>query len=58
MKSFKVYPEVSQLYLSIMEDIFKTKEGDKEVQLAKIEDNIRKLNERILKIDEMFINGA
>ncbi|MFW9874894.1 MAG: recombinase family protein, partial [Candidatus Thorarchaeota archaeon] len=57
LKTFKVYPEVAELYLAVMEDIFKTREGDREAQLAKIERSIREANERILKIDEMFVSG-
>jgi site-specific DNA recombinase len=40
-----------------MEDIFKTKEGDREDQLMKLEKRIKELTEKLLKIDEMFVNG-
>jgi len=40
-----------------MEDIFNTKEGDRDQQLTKIECKIQDLNSKLLKIDEKFING-
>lgn len=30
LQTFRVYPEVKELYIAIIEDIFKTKEGNKE----------------------------
>jgi site-specific DNA recombinase len=57
LKTFRVYPQIDQLYLKIMEDVFNTKEGDREQQLTKIEGRIQELNKKLLKIDEMFING-
>lgn len=57
LKTFKTHPEVLNLYLAVMEDIFKAKEGDRENQLMKLEQRIKELNAKLLKIDEMFING-
>ena len=57
LKTFRVYPQIDQLYLKIMEDVFNTKEGDRELQLTKIEGSMQELNKKLLKIDEMFING-
>ena len=50
-------PEVATLYVAIMEDIFKTKEGDREQKLACLEKNLKELEAKLLKIDEMYVNG-
>jgi site-specific DNA recombinase len=57
LKTFKVHSEVSNLYLAIMEDIFKTKEGDREKEIDRLQKSVNELNTKLLKIDEMFING-
>lgn len=56
LNEFKVLPEVSNLYLAIMEDIFKTKEGDREQELTRLQKNITELEAKLLKIDQMYIN--
>lgn len=40
-----------------MEDIFKTKEGDREQELMRLQKNIADLETKLLKIDQMYING-
>lgn len=40
-----------------MEDIIKTKEGDQEQKLACLERNLKELETKLLKIDEMYVNG-
>ena len=57
LKGFKVLPEVSNLYLSIMEDIFKTREGDREQEMTRLQKNVSELEVKLLKIDEMYITG-
>jgi hypothetical protein len=43
LKSFQVHPEVSNLYMAIMEDIFKTKEGDREKEIDCFQKNLTEL---------------
>lgn len=57
LKGFKVLPEVSNLYLSIMEDVFKIKEGDREQEITQLQKKVSELEAKLLKIDEMYING-
>lgn len=57
LKSFQVHPEVSNLYMAIMEDIFKTKEGDREKEIDRFQKNLAELETKLFKIDEMYIAG-
>jgi site-specific DNA recombinase len=57
LKTFKVYPEVANLYLAIIEDIFKSKEGDREKEIEHSQKGIKELEARLFKIDELYING-
>ena len=57
LKSFQVHPEVSNLYMAIMEDIFKTKEGDREKEIDRFQKTLAELEPKLLKIDEMFVAG-
>ncbi|MHB8259420.1 MAG: recombinase family protein [Bacteroidia bacterium] len=52
--SFK--PEVAQLYISVMEDIFKTNEGDRDAEIKKLEGEITKINEMLNKATKKLIN--
>ena len=55
LKTFRMYPEFKELYLAIMEDIFKTKEGDKESQLAYLQKELDKVQEKLRKIADKFV---
>lgn len=55
LKSFQVHPEVSNLYMAIMEDIFKTKEGDREKEIDRFQKTLAELESKLLKIDEMYV---
>ncbi len=57
LKGFKVYPEVANLYLAIMGDIFKSKEGDREKEIEYTQKELKELEAKLFKIDELFING-
>jgi site-specific DNA recombinase len=57
LKSFQVHPEVSNLYMAIMEDIFKTKEGDREKEIDQFQKKLAELEPKLLKIDEMYVEG-
>ncbi len=55
LKSFQVHPEVSNLYTAIIEDIFKTKEGDREKELDRFQKAVSELESQLLKIDRMYV---
>lgn len=57
LRSFQVPPEVSNLYMAIMEDIFKTKEGDREKEIERFQKTLTELEPKLLRIDEMFVSG-
>lgn len=57
LKSIQVRPEVSNVYMAIMEDIFKTKEGDREKEIDRFQKALAELEPKLLKIDEMFVAG-
>lgn len=40
-----------------MEDIFNTKEGDREKQLVNIKSKLKEVNQKLLKVDDMFVSG-
>ena len=40
-----------------MEDIFKTKEGDRDKEISSNQRQLSELEAKLLKIDEMFVNG-
>src|SRR5665213_1212712 len=52
--SFK--PEVAQLYVSIMEDVFKTNEGDRDAEIKKLQGEVTKKNEMLEKATKKLIN--
>ena len=57
LKSFQVYPEVSNLYVAIMEDIFKTKEGDRDKEIDRFQKTLAQLETKLFKVDEMYVVG-
>lgn len=57
LKSFQVHPEVSNLYMAIMEDIFKMKEGDRDKEIDRFQKTLAELEPKLLKIDKMYVTG-
>ena len=57
LKSFQVHPEVSSLYMAIMEDIFKTKEGDREKEIDRFQKTLAELESKLFKVDKMYVDG-
>ncbi len=43
--------------MAIMEDIFKTKEGDREKEIERFQKILAELESKLLKIDEMYVTG-
>lgn len=57
LKSFQVPPEVSNLYMAIMEDVFKTKEGDRDKEIKSLQKHLDDFESKLLRIDEMYVEG-
>ena len=56
--SFKVNPEVGNLYMAVVEDTFKVQEGDREKEIAQLQKETEELEAKLLKIDEKYLNDA
>ncbi len=57
LSSLSIAPEVAELYLAVMEDIFKEKEGSRVTELARIETEMGKVQDKLFKTEEKFIEG-
>jgi hypothetical protein len=58
LKGFKAHPEVARLYMAIVvEDIFKTQEGEREKAIQSQQKKTEELEAYLLKIDDMFVTG-
>lgn len=57
LKSFQMHPEVSNLYMAIMEDIFKTKEGDRDKEIDRFQITLAETESKLLKVDGMYVDG-
>ena len=55
LKSITVPPEVSELYLAIMEDTFRSQEGDRNKQVQGLKDRIKDNEAKLLRCDEMLL---
>ena len=56
LDSFSPPREVAQLYLNIMEDIFREKEGTKDEALARVKKEITKEEERLTSATEKYVD--
>ncbi len=54
LRCFRVQPEIEKLYLEILEDIFREKEGDKGKNLEKIDEELVSIEKDLLAIDNTF----
>ena len=57
LDAISVAPEIAQLYLAVMEDIFKEKEGDREEQVAEVVKEIDDLEDKLLEVDKRYVEG-
>ena len=57
LDDISVAPEIAELYLAVMEDIFQEKEGDREEQIADVDTSIEDLEEKLLEVDERYVEG-
>jgi hypothetical protein len=56
ISSISLKPGIASLYLAVMEDIFKTKEGDRNIEIKKLEDEIAQNDELMDKATVKLIN--
>lgn len=56
LKSLTIQSEVSYLYLTILEDTFKSNEGDRKKQIQGLKERIHDHEEKIARCDEMMLN--
>lgn len=55
LKSISVDPAIAELYLVVMQDIFKTEQGDKEKELATLEKEIKEKEMKLVKAAEKLV---
>lgn len=56
LDSFSFKPEIAELYLAVIEDTFKTEEGDRIKELQRIKNEIESVNTNLLKVEKKYIN--
>ena len=55
--TLRIKPELTELYLAIMEDLFKTNEGDREREIVKLENEVTNNLKRLDQATDKFIDG-
>lgn len=56
LKSLTIPSEVSDLYMAILEDTFKSNEGDRKKQIQGLKERIKDQEDKIARCDEMLLN--
>lgn len=56
LKSLTIPSEVSELYMAILEDTFKSNEGDRKKQIQGLKERVRDQEDKIARCDEMLLN--
>ena len=56
LKSVTIPPEVFDLYMAILEDTFKSNEGDRKKQIQGLKERVHDQEEKITRCDEMLLN--
>lgn len=56
LDSFSFKPEIAELYLAVIEDTFKTEEGDRAKEVTKIKKEIESVDTNLLKVEKKYIN--
>ncbi len=57
LSSLTVAPNVAELYLSVMKDLFQENEGSREQEFSRIDTAIANVQKKLFKADEKFIEG-
>jgi site-specific DNA recombinase len=58
LTSISIKPEIASLYIAVMEDVFKTNEGDREAEIKKINQQIATIKDKQGKVAESLIEGG
>lgn len=53
--NFSFKPEISALYLAVVEDVFKSEEADRTKEIRKIKVEIEEVNANLLKVEKKFV---
>ena len=56
LKSFRFTPEVIELYRQIIQDVFKTNEGDKKGQIETLQKEIQEINSKLVKTEDSYFS--
>ncbi len=56
LESLSIDPAIAELYLSVMQDIFKTEEGDRDKEVGKIDREITEKQKMLAAATEKFVN--
>ena len=56
LKSLTIPSEISELYLAILEDTFKSNEGDRKKQIQGLKERIKDQEDKIARCDDMLLN--
>lgn len=56
LKSLMIPPEISELYMAILEKTFKSNEGDRKKQIQGLKERIKDQEDKIAGCDEMLLN--
>lgn len=56
LTQISIKPEIGRLYIEIMEDVFKTNEIDKEAEIIKLENEIKKNSEMLDRATKKLVN--
>lgn len=57
LESLSIDPAIAELYLSVMQDIFKTEEGDRDKEVGKIDRDITEKQKMLAAATEKFVNN-
>lgn len=58
LQSLSIASELANLCGAVLEDVYRENEGSRDAELAKLDKNLRATNEKLLTVDERFIEGA
>ena len=56
LKSLTIPAEISELYMTILEDTFNSNEGDRKKQIQGLKERIKDQNDKIARCDDMLLN--
>lgn len=57
LRSFEISEEASDLYLRILEDVIKGHEGDTKKEIDQVEDDVKKIKEKLDNVTDLLVDG-